>query len=69
MIRRQLGDKRLARSSTGIEDARREGERTLARKGEDRRQIPGGARERRWEEFHTAPGPLSKARAWEWSIG
>src|SRR6266853_1600158 len=69
MIRPQLGDKRLARSSTGIEDAMREGERTLVRKGEDRRRTLGGARERRWEEFRTAPSPLSKARAWEWSIG
>ncbi len=47
----------------------REGERTLVRKGEDRRQIPGGARERRWEAFRTAPDPLLKPRAWEWSIG
>ena len=56
-------------SSTGTEGPRREGERTLFRKGEDRRQIPGGARDRRWEAFRTAPDPPLKARASEWSIG
>src|SRR6266478_4582776 len=51
-------------SSTGIEGATREGERTRFRKGEDRRPIPGGARERRWEAFRTAPDPRLKERAW-----
>jgi hypothetical protein len=47
-IQAPSGEKRLRfGSSTGIEGPRREGERTLFRKGEDRRQIPGAARDRK----------------------